>query len=194
MTQTKEKSATKVIGGPARFSYAHVFKPVSMDPDDAEAKKKYSVCLLIPKANKALVTEIRNAIKAATEAGKSKWGGKIPNGLKIPLRDGDEERSDDENYKGMYFINASSDAKPGIVDASREPITSEDDFYSGCWGRFSVNFFAFNAKGNKGIGCGLNHLQKTRDGERLSGRASVEDDFNDDWQDEEVTDDNDLID
>jgi len=193
--QSTDKSATTLKGGPVRFSYAHVFVPTSMNPDDPI--KKYSVCLLIPKADKVLVAAIKKAIAAAQEAGKAKWGGKIPAGLRSPLRDGDEEKPESTEYAGMYFMNASATQKPGVVDISRNPLTSEDEFYSGCWGRFHVNFYGYNKAGNKGVGCALNHLQKTRDGERLSGRPDVDSAFDDDWTDSEAEtadDDKDLVD
>jgi hypothetical protein len=183
--------STKVIGGPARASYAHVFTPTSMDPDDP--KKKYSIALLISKKETALIKEIRAAIKNATEAAKSKWGGKIPANLRNPLRDGDEEKPGDDIYEGHYFINASSPSKPGVIDKDRNPLTSEDEFYSGCYCRFSINFFGYNTAGNKGVGAGLNHLQKIKDGERLGGRASVDEDFAEDWNDDGEASDDDML-
>lgn len=191
-----KKSATKVIGGIFRFSYCHVFTPTSIDPDSED--KKYSVSLLLPKSNKVLIDEIKKAIKAAADVGKEKkWSNKLPANLRSPLRDGDVEKPGDPIYKGHYFINCNSASKPGVVDAERNPITSEDEFYSGCYGRASINFFPYSFRGNNGIGCGLNHLQKTRDGERLGGRASVDEDFNDDFNDDEATagstEDNDLL-
>lgn len=179
-------SNTIVMGGPARFSYLHVFEPSSMEP---EGKKKYSASLIISKKETELIKKIKNAIAAAKEAGKAKWSGKIPANLKEPLRDGDAERQDDEAYKGCYFINASSTQKPGIVDSNKVPLSSDEEFYSGCYGRFHVNFYAFNTAGNKGVACGLNHLQKLRDGDRLAGRISIEAAFDDDTEGE----DNDMI-
>lgn len=179
MATEKMAPATVVMGGPVRFSYLHVFEPSSMEP---EGKKKYSASLIIPKSDKALVKMFKDAIAAAIEAGKAKWGGKVPANLKMPLRDGDAERPDDEAYKGAYFINASSAQKPGVVDANRVPLTSDEEFYSGCYGRVHCNFYAFNTAGNKGIACGLNHLQKLRDGDRLAGRISIESAFDDDYQ------------
>lgn len=168
---------TKVITGKVRFSYAHVFEPHSVEEG---GQKKYSVSILIPKSDKKTLAKIEAAVEAATEAGKGKWGNKIPKNLKLPLRDGDEEREDDENYAGMMFVNASSNSKPGIVDANLDALMDQDEFYSGCYGRASLNFYAFNVSGNKGIACGLNNLQKLEDGDRLSGGASAEEDFADD--------------
>ncbi len=95
---------------------------------------------------------------------------------KLPLRDGDTER-DDEAYKGAYFVNANSTTAPQIVDRAVQPILDRSEVYSGCYARVSINFYAFNTNGNKGIACGLGNIQKVRDGEPLSGRTSAADDF-----------------
>jgi hypothetical protein len=170
-------SSTKVITGKVRFSYAHVFEPSAINEGD---DKKYSVSILIPKKDLETLAKIKKAVEAAKQEGKGKWNGKIPPVLKLPLRDGDAERPDDEAYEGMMFLNASSKNKPGIVDENTDPVMSKDDFYSGCFGRASVNFYAFNVSGNKGIAVGLNNLQKLEDGDRLSGRPSAADDFGSD--------------
>ena len=103
--------------------------------------------------------------------------------LKTPLRDGDTERPDDEAYANAYFINANSATAPGSVDAGRQPILERSEVYSGVYGRASINFYAFNTNGNKGIACGLNNLQKIRDGESLGGKTRAEDDFADEDED-----------
>ena len=171
--------ATKVVTGLVRLSYVNIFKSRSFsEGQDA----KYSICLLIPKEDKATIKKIKAAIEEACQEGiASKWGGKRPANLKLPLRDGDEERADEaEEYEGMYFINASSNQKPGIVDKDLNEILDPDEVYSGCWGRASINFYAFNTSGNKGIGAGLNNIQKLKDGEHLgAARASAESDFGD---------------
>lgn len=167
-------SETKVITGKVRFSYAHVFEPSAINEGD---DKKYSVAILIPKKDKETIKKIEKAVAAAKEAGKVKFGGKIPAGLKVPLRDGDIDREDDENYKGCYFINASSKSKPGVVDQDLNPILDKEEFYSGCYGRASLNFYAFNVSGNRGVACGLNNLQKLEEGLKLSGGSSASDDF-----------------
>ena len=174
-------STTKVITGKVRFSYAHVFEPSAIEEGQ---EKKYSVSIIIPKKDTKTLNKIKEAIKAAAEEGKAKFGGTVPKNYKNPLRDGDEEREDDENYAGYMFINANSTRKPGLVDEDLNPIMDKDDFYSGCYGRASVNFYAFNVSGNKGVACGLNNLQKLEDGERLGGGASsAEDDFGADGDD-----------
>lgn len=172
---SKTVETTKVITGEVRFSYMNVIEPKSINGSEP----KYSVSLLIPKSDTKTIAAINKAIEAAKQAGIGKFGGKIPAKLKMPMRDGDVDKTEDEAYSGHYFINANSAQKPGLVDANLNPIMDRTEIYSGCYGRASINFYAFNTKGNKGIACGLNNLMKTRDGEPLSGRASAEADFAD---------------
>ncbi|MBQ9290696.1 MAG: DUF2815 family protein [Clostridia bacterium] len=143
---------------------------------------KYSVSLIIPKSDTATVQRINEAMKAAYNEGLSKLQGNsktVPDyeTLKKPLRDGDKERKNDPHYKGCWFINANSTTKPGCVDADRQPILDSSELYSGIIGRASINFYAFNTNGNKGIACGLNNIQKLRDGTPLGGHSRAEDDF-----------------
>lgn len=162
--------STKVVTGIVRFSYANVFEPKSINGSEP----KFSVSLLIPKSDTKTIAAINKAIEAAKQAGIGKFGGKIPAKLKTPIRDGDIDRPEDEAYAGHYFINANSSQRPGIVDKNLNPIMDTTEFYSGCYGRADINFYAFNTNGNKGIACGLNNLMKTADGEALAGKASAE--------------------
>lgn len=176
---SKFNNPTKVITGvDTRWSYANVWDPKSING----GTPKYSVSLIIPKSDKVTIQKIKAAIQAAYEEGESKLKGNgksVPSlsVLKTPLRDGDLERPDDEAYKNAYFVNANSATAPGIVDADRQQIIDRSEVYSGVYGRASINFYAFNSNGNKGIACGLNNLQKIRDGEPLGGKASAESDF-----------------
>ncbi len=168
-----DKRTTKVVTGKVRFSYCNIWTPKSINGSDP----KYSVSLIIPKTDKETVANINAAIEAAKQEGASKFGGKIPANLKLPLRDGDIDRADDANYANCYFVNANSATAPGIVDRNRKPILDSTEVYSGCWGRASLVFYAFNSNGNRGIACGLQNLQKLSDGEPLGGRSRAEDDF-----------------
>ena len=175
----KFNNPTKVITGVnTRWSYVNAWEPKSING----GAPKYSVSLIIPKSDTKPLEKIRAAIQAAYEEGQSKLKGNgrsIPalSALKTPLRDGDAERPDDEAYANSYFVNANSGTAPGIVDADRNPILERSEVYSGVYGRASINFYAFNSNGNKGIACGLNNLQKIRDGEPLGGKSRAEDDF-----------------
>lgn len=166
--------STKVVTGKVRFSYANIWQPRAI----AEGQDpKYSLCVLIPKSDVDTLRKIKAATEAAKQAGMSLWGGKIPGNLKTPLRDGDVDRPDQPEYQGHYFLNASSKQKPGIVDKNVQPIIDQSEVYSGCYGRVSINFFPFNQAGNKGVGCGLQNIQKLAEGEPLGGRSRAEDDF-----------------
>lgn len=184
--QTNPAAETKVITGKVRLSYANLFKAKAVN-DGGEAK--YSVSLIIPKSDRKTVAAIKKAIEAAMQNGSaSKWGGKIPKNLKLPLRDGDEEREDDSNYANAYFINATSKTAPGLVDKHRQPIMSEEDLYSGAYAFVSVNFYPYDTNGSKGIACGLNNVMKAADGDFLGGRASADEDFKDIEVDEDEDD------
>ena len=175
----KVSNPMKVITGPnTRWSYANVWEAKSVNG----GTPKFSVSLIIPKSDTATIAKIRAAIEAAYKEGEAKLKGNgrsVPalSVLKTPLRDGDTERPDDEAYANAYFVNANSATAPGIVDADRQPILDRSEVYSGVYGRASINFYAFNSNGNKGIACGLNNLQKIRDGEPLGGKSRPEDDF-----------------
>ncbi len=169
----------KVITGPdTRWSYANVWEAKSING----GTPKFSVSLIIPKTDTRTVQKIKAAIEAAYREGEAKLKGNgksVPPlaAIKTPLRDGDTERPDDPAYTNAYFINANSATAPGIVDADRNVILTRSEVYSGVYGRASISFYAFNSNGNKGIACGLNNLQKIRDGEPLGGRSSAESDF-----------------
>jgi len=174
-----KRTGTKVITGMVRLSYAHLHEPHAIEGNEP----KYSVSLIIPKSDKETLKAIQEAIAEAKENGKGLWGGKIPANLKNPLRDGDEERPDDDVCADAFFINANSKRKPELVDIKGNKNLSTDEVYSGCYARVSINFFGYAAAGNKGVGCGLGNVQKLEDGERLGGGASAESEF--DFEEEE---------
>lgn len=182
MNTTPEKTPTKVITGIVRLSYANVWEPKSING----SAEKYSVSLIIPKNDTKTIKAINAAIDAAIEEGEGKFGGKAPNkaALKLPLRDGDIDRPDDEAYADCYFVNANSNTAPQIVDKQVSPILDRSELYSGVYARVSVNFYAFNSNGNKGVACGLGNIQKIRDGEPLGGRTNAADDFATDVDDD----------
>jgi hypothetical protein len=189
MSNYENKPYDVTTSKPVRLSYVFLTNPRKND-DGSDGK--YGATLLIPKTDKAGLAKIRKAIDEAIEEGiSSKWGGKQPKNLRLPLRDGDLERADEApEYEGMFFLNANSTQRPGIVDKDLQEILDPEEVYSGCWGRASINFFPYDSNGNRGIGVGLNNIQKLRDGERLgASRAKAEDDFGDGFEDEEDEED-----
>ena len=183
---TQAQNPQKVITGPdTRWSYANVWEATSING----GTPKFSVSLIIPKSDVRTIAKIQAATEAAYREGEAKLKGNGKSvsplaSLKTPLRDGDTERPDDPAYADAYFINANSATAPGVVDADRNEILNRSEVYSGVYGRASVNFYAFNSNGNKGIACGLNNLQKIRDGEPLGGKSRAEDDFATDVDDD----------
>jgi len=170
-------SATKVVTGRVRLSYVHLFEAHSNNPTQ---EAKYSCVLLIPKTDTATIKKLRDAQKAALEQGKtSKFGGKIPANWHDTIKDGDEDADLERNpeYEGHLYMSVNSKTRPGIVDANVQPILDSTEIYSGCYARVSINAFAYNTQGNKGVSFGLNHVQKMADGEFLGGRSKAEDDF-----------------
>lgn len=170
---------TKVIV-PCRFSYLHCWEPDSVNGGDP----KYSVSAIIDKKDTKTIEAIKAAIEQAKKDSISKWGGKIPVNLKLPLRDGDIDRPDDEAYAGCYFFNANSRQAPQVVDARVQPILDQSEVYSGCYGKISVTFYGYNSNGNRGVAAGLGNIQKLRDGESLGGRSTAADDFQTEEEDD----------
>lgn len=183
---TPKLTETKVVFGPCRLSYTHLFEKHSFDGDNENGK--YSTNILIPKSEKETVRAINAAIEEAKKSAiVSKWQGKCPKDLPSPLLDGDEK--DDEVYAGHWYLNAKCSTRPGVVDRNKAPITDEEEIYSGVWAIVSVTFFGYNVNVKKGISCGLNNVMKFKDDEHLGGRASAQNDFGDISMDEENEDD-----
>ena len=179
----------KVITGPETvFSYLFILEPRAASEG---APAKFSVSLIISKEDTVTIAKIKAAQQAAYEDGINilKGSGKVAPPFEklnhIALRDGDEARPNDPAYRNAYFVNATCYDKPRIVDMYKRDITDPAEIYSGIVGRASINFYAYNRNGNKGIGCGLNSLQKLRDGTPLGGRSRPEDDFPDASDDED---------
>ena len=176
-------SNTRITTKKVRFSYVHVFEPTAMEEGQT---KKYSAAILIPKTDKVTVKAIKDAIQSALELGKSKhFGGVLPKKWVNPLRDGDEE-SDEEVYAGHYFMNAKSIKRPVILGPDKELLTDKDEFYSGCYGRAVINFYAYgNGIPSKGIAAGLESAMKTEDGDNLGGGGASMDEILDAYGDDE---------
>ena len=168
----------KVLTGEVRLSYCNLTTPRASQQG---GEPKFSVTLLIPKTD--TTTDIDAAIQAAAQEALTKvWNGARPPVLKVPIHDGDGVRPSGvpfgDECKGHWVITASTKNKPQVVGIDN--INCElapSDIYSGMYGRVTIRFFGYSNSGNKGIGCGLGNVLKTRDGELLSGQASAASDF-----------------
>lgn len=163
-----------------RFSYCHLFQPVSRN---ANEDPKYSTTILLPKSNTAMKAAIDAAIEQAVNDGVSKkWNGVKPPYIAIPIHDGDGARPSDgmpfgAECRGHWVFTASGKQAPFVVDAQVQNIINPSEVYSGMYGNVSVTFFPYNNNGKKGVGCGLNGVQKVSDGEPLSGRVTAAEAF-----------------
>lgn len=165
---------TVVTGKNTRFSYCNVFEPKSVNG----GTPRYSTGLIVSKQDKKTMDILWAGVRAAYEKDKDKLrnkNGSVPSleSIKTPIRDGDVDRPDDPAYAGCVFLNANTDLKPNLYDASGNEILDRAEIYSGCYGRANISFFVFNTNGNRGIACRLNALQKIRDGEPLGGRVNA---------------------
>jgi hypothetical protein len=167
---------TTITIGPVRLSYLNCWEAKAINEGD---KPKFSASIIVGKAETAMLAKISAAVEAAKEVGKdTKFGGKIPPVLKLPLRDG-AERPEDEAYSNAWFLNASGNTAPGVVDQARNPIIDKSQMYSGVYAYVNISFYPFNTNGNRGIAVGLNHIMKAYDAEPLAGRVSIDSAFAD---------------
>jgi len=164
-----------------RMSFPNLFEPRF---NDLSKKNEFSVVALFPKG-----TDLSGLEKLMVAACEKKWGpnkDKWPKGLRSPIRDQSERieaaKSNDkpspEGYEeGAKFLNLRSVNRPGVVDQNVKPIIDPGQIYPGCWGTAYISVYAYDQAGNRGVGFGLQHVQKTRDGDPLGGRVRVEDAF-----------------
>ena len=182
-----KRTGTKVITNKVRLSFVHLLEAHAFEGQEP----KYSTMLLIPKEDTETLELFEEAIDAAYEIAKGdKLKGIKRDKVKVTLRDADEEFDTEEQPEmaGMMFINVSAKNKPGIIDKWKNKIDSADEVYSGVYARASINFYAYNTAGNRGISAGLNNIQVIEKGDYLGGRASADSDF-DEYEDDEELDD-----
>ncbi len=170
---------TTVTTDRARLSYTHLFEPYANNPGQ---EAKYSVTVLVPKADYATKQRIDTAEAAAKQQGVSKcWNGAMPPMVATAIHDGDGVRPNGEAFgeecRGCWVFTASSKQPPQVVDMNLNPIINQSDVYSGCYARVCVNFFPYNSNGKRGVGIGLQAVQKIEDGEPLGGRVSAAEAF-----------------
>ena len=175
-----QNDAMKVLTGECRLSYANLVTPRAAQ---LGGEAKYSVTLLIPKSDVATKADIDTSMQAAAQDAMTKvWNGVRPPNLRVPIYDGDGVRPSGEAFgpecKGHWVITASTKMKPQVVGMDNINVElAPSDIYSGMYGRVTIRFFGYSNSGNKGVGCGLGNLMKTRDGEALAGNASAASDF-----------------
>lgn len=141
--------------GAMKYSFVMLFPKDMTDPKEVERWKEMQQCM-------------ENACINGWGPDKSRW----PKKYRTPFRDGDEERDDDDHYKGMIFVSSNTDNQPEVVDRKGKDLGPKD-FYSGCFARAQVNFKVYKTKGNVGVSCYVNAVIKMRDGDRIGGGVSA---------------------
>lgn len=172
-------TANQMTTNKVRLSYVHLDKPYVRNQGEAG---KYQVTILMPKSDTDAKARLDAAKQAAIQKGiTDKWNGVMPPVVADPVYDGDGVRPNGEPFgpecKGHWVFTASSSSPVPVVDANQNPIINSTEVYSGCYARVCVSFFPYNSNGKRGIGCGLEAVQKLEDGEPLGGGVSVADAF-----------------
>jgi hypothetical protein len=169
----------KVVTGKVRLCYVNLFTRYAMNETQVP---KYGVCVLIPMNDKGTIEKINKAIDSVKGQAVALWGGVVPKNIKTPLRNGNVERPDQPEFADHFFINARSIRQPGVFDINRNEILDSTEVYSGCYARVSLDFYAYNKAGNKGIAVGINSVMKLDDGELIGSPRRSADDFIDGGQ------------
>lgn len=177
MAETKkDDSELKVITPEGRVCFSHVWEPHAFEQGK---EPNFSLILVFPPG-----TDLKELKRACGAAAKKKWGDKAQQmaksgQLKMPWRPGSDYSEYGEPFteEGAIFVTAKSKQAPGVVNERAKPIMNQMDFYAGCMGRASVYCHAYDTMGNKGVTLLLNNVQKTGDGQRMSGRMRAEDEF-----------------
>jgi hypothetical protein len=173
----KSSKNTQIMTPKFRVSFPSVFQP--KESMNAGGEPKYGIVMLFDTKDPAVAKGLEQMKAAARAAATEKWGAdtsKWPKGLRLPFRKG-EEKDYDGYGPGIIFVNASSKMKPGLVDQNVQPIIDPSEFYGGCYARATVNAFAYDTSGNRGISFGLRNIQKVADGDSFSGKSAPEKDF-----------------
>lgn len=154
-----------------RVSFPDVFTPNTFGGGDP----KYQLTMLVPKEDKAFIDKLKGLVGAAI---KEQWPNKDKRPeLQLPFQDGDSKEYD--GYEGHIAVRTSSKYRPGIVNARRDEIIDESEFYGGCYARAQINAYTWEFGGKSGVSFGLQNVQKLRDGDPFGNRANAAAAFDD---------------
>jgi len=168
-----------------RVSFPSLFEPRVNE----QGKRSWSVVLVFDPAAQQ-TAEYAEMVKTIEQTAAERFGQKIPSGIKrksLEPKSGYPITSTaaKEQYfswaeDGSVMVTLSSRYPPLVVDRDKSEILDASQVYAGCYARASYSCYAYSASGNEGVSFGLRALQKTADGDSLTGggRASA-DDFGD---------------
>lgn len=158
-SMNNESNAKKVVTGKIMLNRSNLFIPKRFNENTSP---KYSTIVIISKEDTETVKSIKEAINAAIEIGRKRFGENIDHSaFKFPLKNG-EDFSDDIIYYNSYCMNATSSYKPGVVNHKNEKI-SIAEVVDGQYGRVSVTFHPYNVNNSLGISCRLHNVQLYKD-------------------------------
>lgn len=156
--------------GPVRLSF-----PAILEPD---RRGKYSVTMLIPKTDEGrAIAKQLHELAAGQVAAKWPDPEKRPRRLTMPVKDGDSgEHTNDgvpkgeryPEFSGHWYVSASSNFQPGVVDRQLQPVVDRARVYSGVWAYLQVNAFAYSNE-KFGASIGLANVQIYQDDEPFAG-------------------------
>ena len=168
------RTGTEVQTPAFRAAFANLLKAKQINNS---GDPKYSVLACFAKD-----ADLKDLKAAFQEAAKKKWGSdakKIvdnPNFVSPFLDQGERLHSvTGELYAGMeagatcISFKSTESHPPGIVDVENKGLLTSDEVYSGMIARATVEAFAWDNHGKKGISFGLGNVQKIDDGPRLGG-------------------------
>lgn len=178
-------SATRVqivdsVQHPVRFSYFYGHEPsINTDKETGRVTKSYGNHFLM-KPDHPAIPLILAAINAAGVAFfKDQWPLYLPSikaKSKLPLRKGEIHKPLSPEYHGMFSLTASKPFEKGkfrMVETrggvNVDLLQADGRPYSGCFGSGIVNFYGYNKGGGIGIGCGIEGVQYTRQGDAFGG-------------------------
>ena len=164
-----------------RVSFANsLFKPRAQQEGGVE---KYGCTLIFEKSGD------RSALDAAVKGViVAQWGDKglerAKAGLiKSPFLDGAgkeaRNKKTGEIHPGfgpdVFFLRVQSIRQPVLRYRSEHIPATEEEIYSGCYGKAVLNAFAWtNAQNGDGVSFGIQFFQKIKDGDRLGGSGGVD--------------------
>lgn len=174
MSTEKKFRSKKIMTPEFRVSFPCLFEKRAVQVGQ---KATYSMCMLFPKTTK--LDELKALIR---EAAVAEFKLPLPAGLASPIHDGDVEKPGRSEYAGHFYINAKAHShRPHLVDRQCNPIGPEignaEEFYGGCYARATVTAYPYSYMGKKGVGIGLENVQKLREGEPFSGHVGADKDF-----------------
>ena len=180
---------TQIVSPKGQFSYPNLFKPRRNNLNKDDKREFYSVDILFDKNTD--ITILNQGIQAAIEKKLGADKTKYPKKINLPLKDGDEKGT--QEYQGKYYITCKCDASRGklqVFDRNRRQLESESDIVGGDFGHVLLNFFYYDANGNKGVSVGLNGVMLVeKSSEPFSGDKSAFEAFeslaDDSYQDKE---------